>query len=128
MTTKVEELNRLISTLRSHATKYFPNEVTCDLVQHFLRSFEKVIFSSRKPVENVWRRYIPLTVRHDLDLWLSQDLLLEAKSWSVAKEKFSNTALRLDARREVQTATMRSCETTEEYYDRFTHTIMKAGY
>ncbi|GAN11553.1 hypothetical protein MAM1_0688d11122 [Mucor ambiguus] len=84
MRTKVEELNRLISTvkqsaklseshvaasitgenegislskqdlpkfqLRSHATKYFPNEVTYDSVHHFLRSFEKVILSSGKAV------------------------------------------------------------------------------
>ncbi|KAK4510556.1 40S ribosomal protein mrp2, mitochondrial [Mucor velutinosus] len=165
MRSKIEDLNRLISTvkhsaklsesnvtasltgdnegislskqdlpkfqLRSHATKYFPNEISYDSIHHFLRSFEKVISSSGKAVENVWRRYIPLTIPYDLDLWLNQDLLT-AKSWSMAKEKFtskfSNAALRLDARREVQTATMRSGETTEEYYNRFARAMMEAGY
>ncbi|KAK4519670.1 uncharacterized protein ATC70_009908 [Mucor velutinosus] len=165
MRSKIEDLNRLISTvkhsaklsesnvtasltgdnegislskqdlpkfqLRSHATKYFPNEISYDSIHHFLRSFEKVISSSGKAVKNVWRRYIPLTIPYDLDLWLNQDLLT-AKSWSMAKEKFtskfSNAALRLDARREVQTATMRSGETTEEYYNRFARAMMEAGY
>ena len=117
--------------LRSNATKYFPAEMAYDSVHHFLRSFEKVILSSGKAVENVWRRYIPLTIPYDLDLWLNQDLLT-AKSWSVAKEKFtskfSNAALRLDARREVQTATMKPGETTEEYYNRFARAMMEAGY
>ncbi|CAO0798843.1 unnamed protein product [Mucor circinelloides] len=165
MRTKVENMNKLISTLKqsvklseanvtasisgdnegislskqdlpkfqlkSHATRYFPSEVAYDSIHHFLRSFEKVIMSSGKAVEDVWRRYIPLTIPYDLDLWLNQDLLT-AKSWSAAKDKFtskfSNAALRLDARREVQTASMKPGETTEEYYNRFARAMMEAGY
>lgn len=103
--------------LRSHATKCFPKEISYDSIHHFLRFFKKVISSSGKTIENVWRRYIPLTIPYDLDLWRNQNLL-ETKSWSAAKgkftSKFSNAALRLDARREVQTATMRPGETTEK--------------
>lgn len=50
----------------------------------------------------------------------------------MAKEKltseFSNAALRLDARCEVQIATMKSGETTEGYYNRFAGAMMEAGY
>ncbi|KAI8635705.1 hypothetical protein BD408DRAFT_438748, partial [Parasitella parasitica] len=117
--------------LRSSATKYFPNELTYDSIHHFLRSFEKVILSSGKSVEDVWRRYIPLTIPYDLDLWLNQELL-KAGTWSAAKDlftkKFNNAALRLDARREVQTATMKPGETTEEYYNRFARAMLEAGY
>ncbi|KAL9536486.1 hypothetical protein PS6_011881, partial [Mucor atramentarius] len=77
--------------LKSNAKRYFPSgEVAYDSIHHFLRSFEKVILSSGKAVEDVWRRYnIPLTIPYDLlDLWLNQDLLT-AKSWSAAKEKFT---------------------------------------
>ena len=169
MNNKVEEMNKLISTLkhsiklseasvkasifgsnngdnggislskrdlpmfqlRTSATKYFPKDQAYDSIHHFLRSFEKVILSSGQSVDDVWRRYIPLTIPYDLDLWLNQELLL-AKSWQEAKDKFTkkfnNAALRLDARREVQGAAMRSGETTEEYYNRFARAVMEAGY
>lgn len=169
MSIKVEEINRLISTLkhsiklseasvktsifginncdnggislskrnlpmfqlRTSATKYFPKDQAYDSIHHFLRSFEKVILSSGQSVDDVWRRYIPLTIPYDLDLWLNQDLLL-AKSWQETEEKFTkkfnNAALKLDARREVQGATMKSGETMEEYYNRFTRAVMEAGY
>jgi len=117
--------------LRSSATKYFPKDQAYDSIHHFLRSFEKVILSSGQSVDDVWRRYIPLTIPYDLDLWLNQELLL-ADSWNAAKEKFTkkfnNAALRLDARREVQGATMKPGETTEEYYNRFARAVMEAGY
>ncbi|CAO0789981.1 unnamed protein product [Mucor circinelloides] len=117
--------------LKSNAKRYFPSEAAYDSIHHFLRSFEKAILSSGKAVENVWRRYIPLTIPYDLDLWLNQDLLT-AQSWSAAKDKFTSkfsyAALRLDACREVQTASMKPGETTEEYYNRFARAMMEAGY
>ena len=112
MNNKVEEMNKLISTLkhsiklseasvkasifgsnngdnggislskrdlpmfqlRTSATKYFPKDQAYDSIHHFLRSFEKVILSSGQSVDDVWRRYIPLTIPYDLDLWLNQEL------------------------------------------------------
>lgn len=111
--------------------KYFAGEESYESVFHFLRIFEKVISSSGQGIEQVWKRYLPLTIPYEFDLWLNEELL-KAESWKEAGDimsrKFNNSLLRLNARRAVQSATMEGGETTEHYYNRFARSAMEAGY
>ncbi|CEP12410.1 hypothetical protein [Parasitella parasitica] len=117
--------------LKSAATKYFPGEESYDSVFHFLRIFEKVVSSSGNDVETVWKRYLPLTIPYEYDLWLKQELLA-CVSWKEAQEsfvkKFNNSLLRLNARRAVQSACMLGGETSEAYFNRFSRACVEAGY
>jgi hypothetical protein len=47
------------SQLKSSITKYFPKDKSYESVNHFLRSFEKVISSTGEDIESIWRRYVP---------------------------------------------------------------------
>jgi hypothetical protein len=53
--------------LKSSTTKYFPKDESYESVNHFLRSFEKVISSTGEDIESIWRRYVPLTLPYKLD-------------------------------------------------------------
>lgn len=61
--------------LKSSATKYFSKDESYESINHFLRSFEKVISSSGKDIENIWKRYVPLTLPYKLDNWLNNEVL-----------------------------------------------------
>ncbi|EPB90438.1 hypothetical protein HMPREF1544_02646, partial [Mucor circinelloides 1006PhL] len=82
--------------LKSSSTKYFPKDEAYESVNHFLRSFEKVISSSGESIESIWKRYISLTLPYELDNWLSNDVLT-CGSWSdvgvVFNKKFGNNAM-----------------------------------
>lgn len=118
--------------LKSSSTKYFPKDEAYESVNHFLRSFEKVISSSGESIESIWKRYIPLTLPYELDNWLNNDVLT-CGSWSdvgvAFNKKFGNNAmLKLQSRREVFNAKMRAGESTEEYTTRFTKAVSEANY
>ena len=118
--------------LKSSNNKYFPKEEAYESVNHFLRSFEKVISSSGEEIEGIWKRYIPLTLHFDLDTWLKNELLL-CESWSGAvalfNKKFGNNAvIKLQSRRQVFNAAMKIGETTDEYTARFNKAATEAGY
>ena len=118
--------------LKSSNNKYFPKEDAYESVNHFLRSFEKVISSSGEEIENIWKRYIPLTLHFDLDTWLNNELLL-CETWSQAgvlfNKKFGNNAvLKLQSRRQVFNAAMKIGETTDDYTARFNKAASEAGY
>ncbi|KAI8637736.1 hypothetical protein BD408DRAFT_406235 [Parasitella parasitica] len=118
--------------LKTSANKYFPKEENFDSVNHFLRSFEKVVSSSGEEIELVWKRYIPLTLHYDLDAWLNNELLA-CSSWTEAgtlfNKKFGNNAvLKLQSRRQVFNAAMKIGETTEDYTTRFNKAVSEAGY
>ncbi|KAL9536419.1 hypothetical protein MBANPS3_012661, partial [Mucor bainieri] len=66
--------------LKSSSTKYFPKDEAYESVNHFLRSFEKVISSSGENIELIWKRYVPLTLPYELDNWLNNDVLT-CRTW-----------------------------------------------
>ncbi|GAN11418.1 conserved hypothetical protein [Mucor ambiguus] len=118
--------------LKSSSTKYFPKDESYESVNHFLRSFEKVISSSGENVEAIWKRYIPLTLPYELDNWLNNDVMA-CRCWAEVgaafNKKFGNNAmLKLQSRREVFNAKMHSGESTEAYTTRFTKAVTEANY
>lgn len=118
--------------LKPSNQKYFPKEESFESVNHFLRSFEKVVSSSGEDINVVWKRYIPLTLHYDLDAWLRDELLV-CPSWSAASSMFvkkfgNNAVLKLQSRREVFSAVMKINETTDEYSARFKKAASEAGY
>ncbi|EPB80984.1 hypothetical protein HMPREF1544_12324 [Mucor circinelloides 1006PhL] len=62
--------------LKSDSVKYFHGEESFDSIFHFLAVFEKVVSLSGQDVELVWKRYLPLTIPYEYDMWLKQELLL----------------------------------------------------
>ncbi|KAI8645615.1 hypothetical protein BD408DRAFT_429597, partial [Parasitella parasitica] len=117
--------------LKSDSTKYFQGEESFDSIFHFLAVFEKVVSSSGQDVEAVWKRYLPLTIPYEYDMWLKQELLL-VNNWKEAKDafvkKFNSSLHRLSARRAVQSSVMQGGETTEHYLNRFSRSCVEAGY
>ncbi|KAG2195429.1 hypothetical protein INT46_008462 [Mucor plumbeus] len=118
--------------LKSSTTKYFSKDESYESVNHFLRSFEKVISSTGEDIESIWRRYVPLTLPYELDNWLNNEVL-SCNTWTEVgvtfNKKFGNNAiLKLQARREVFNAKMRAGETTEEYTARFSKAASDANY
>ncbi|KAL9537679.1 hypothetical protein PS6_011709, partial [Mucor atramentarius] len=117
--------------LKSDSVKYFHGEESFDSIFHFLAVFEKVVSSSGQDVESAWKRYLPLTIPYEYDMWLKQKLLL-VNTWKEAKDafvkKFNSSLHRLSARRAVQSSVMQGGETTEQYLNRFSRSCVEAGY
>lgn len=118
--------------LKSSSTKYFPKDESFESVNHFLRSFEKVISSSGENIELIWKRYVPLTLPYELDNWLNNEVMT-CDAWSEVgaafNKKFGNNAmLKLQSRREVFNAKMRPGESTEEYTTCFSKAVSEANY
>ncbi|CAO3608464.1 unnamed protein product [Mucor fragilis] len=111
--------------------KPFPSEDAYKSVDHFLSEFEKIVHSSGQEIQDVWRKYIPLTLPFDLDDWL-QNIVLKATNWidvkSVFHKKFGTTISKLHKRRAVMTMTIGEDETVDEYASRFFRTVGEAGY
>ncbi|KAG1119078.1 hypothetical protein G6F42_013051 [Rhizopus arrhizus] len=111
--------------------KPFPNEDAYKSVDHFLSEFEKIVHSSGQEIQDVWKKYIPLTLPFDLDDWL-QNIVLKAATWADVKstfhKKFGTTISKLHKRRAVMTMTIGEDETVDEYASRFFRTVGEAGY
>jgi hypothetical protein len=108
--------------LKSQQEIPFENQERYDNVEHFLRTFEKVIYSAAESIDVVWRRYIGLTLSYDHDAWLETDLN-ECQSWVQAKKlfvkKFGNSNTRDEAIRKVYNTFMGANETINGCTTRF---------
>lgn len=110
--------------LKSSNNKYFPwEDAYVKSVNHFLKSFEKVISSGGEERENVWKRYISLTLHFDLDTWLKNELLW-CETWSDVgilfnKKSSNNAIIKLQLRRQVFNPAIKTGEATDEYTARF---------
>ncbi|KAI8324828.1 hypothetical protein EDC96DRAFT_490853 [Choanephora cucurbitarum] len=109
----------------------FPQEEIFDKAEYFLRSFEKVIFSSDQDINVVWKKYVPLTLPLEYDAWLNNDLL-SCDTWKDARllfeKTFGNALLKLQARKTVMTMRMKNMETVNDYAMKFNRAIGEAGY
>ncbi|OAD65184.1 hypothetical protein PHYBLDRAFT_189619, partial [Phycomyces blakesleeanus NRRL 1555(-)] len=56
--------------LADDVIRSFPNEEVFHSVDHFLRTFQKVIESSLQDIELVWKRFLPLCLPHSDDGWV----------------------------------------------------------
>ncbi|KAI8995050.1 hypothetical protein BDB01DRAFT_872760 [Pilobolus umbonatus] len=114
---------------------YFKGEPQFVSVEHFLRTFEKVIESSGNYLDAVWRRHIPLALiylalPYDYDAWLKSKLM-HCNTWKKAKalfiSKFGKNHGREEAIRKVYNSFMGSNETIEEYTNKFLKLLYDAG-
>ena len=48
--------------LEDRKVKPFPKEASYKLVDHFLNEFEKIVFSSSQDTNDIWKKYISLTL------------------------------------------------------------------
>lgn len=60
-----------------HGDIQFPGKEAYDSVEHFLRAFEKVIYSSGLEIDSVWKRFIQRTLSMDYDIWMRNKLLVK---------------------------------------------------
>ncbi|KAG1139120.1 hypothetical protein G6F37_013211 [Rhizopus arrhizus] len=91
----------------------FPGEKCYESVEHFLRSFEKVIYSAALDIQEVWRRYLPVSLAFDHDDWIEKELK-RCDTWNTARIVFTNKFLtdnaRTDAMHRLFTMTMNKNE------------------
>lgn len=117
--------------LEDSKVKPFPHEDAYKSVDHFFSEFEKTVFSSGQEIQDVWRKYIPLSLSFDLDDWL-QNVVLKATCWADVKsafhKKFGTTISKLHKRRAVMAMSIGEDETVDEYASRFFRTVGEAGY
>jgi hypothetical protein len=117
--------------LEDSKNKPFPQEEVYKSVDHFLSEFEKIVYSSGQEINDVWRKYIPLTLPYDLDDWM-KTVVLKATSWldvkSVFAKKFGTVISKLHKKRAVMTMAIEDDETLDEYSIRFSRTAGEAGY
>ncbi|CEJ05560.1 hypothetical protein RMCBS344292_19498 [Rhizopus microsporus] len=108
----------------------FPGERCYDTVEHFLRSFEKVIYSAALDIQEVWHRYLPVALAFDHDDWVEKDLK-KCRSWSEARlafvDKFLTEGEREDAVHLLFTMTMNKTESIAAYMTRFINKCTEAG-
>ncbi|EIE82038.1 hypothetical protein RO3G_06743 [Rhizopus delemar RA 99-880] len=108
----------------------FPGEKCYESVEHFLRSFEKVIYSAALDIQEVWRRYLPVSLAFDHDDWVEKDLK-RCDTWTSARIVFTNKFLtdnaRTDAMHRLFTMTMNKHESISSYMTRFLSTCIEAG-
>ncbi|KAG0923930.1 hypothetical protein G6F63_013929 [Rhizopus arrhizus] len=108
----------------------FPGEKCYESVEHFLRSFEKVIYSAALDIQEVWRRYLPVSLAFDHDDWIEKELK-RCDTWNTARIVFTNKFLtdnaRTDAMHRLFTMTMNKNESVSSYMTRFLSTCTEAG-
>lgn len=117
--------------LEDNKAKPFPNEDAYKSVDHFLSEFEKIVYSSGQDIENVWRKYIPLTLSYELDDWM-KTVVLKSDKWHDVKlvfsKKFGTVVSRIHKRRAVMNMEIGFNESVDEYSNRFFRTVGEAGY
>lgn len=116
--------------LLSNPHKPFPNEEAFESEEHFLRTFENVIFSSSQEIEKVWKRYIPLCLPFGDDAW-TQSSLKNCNTWSEArklfKKHYGSKFKAHEYNNQVFTMTMKSNESIGAYTNRFLQAVHLAG-
>ncbi|KAI7900039.1 uncharacterized protein BX663DRAFT_554484 [Cokeromyces recurvatus] len=75
--------------LATSLVRPFPNEEAFESVEHFLRTFEKVIESSGRQIELVWRTFFPLCLPNSEDAWYETNMR-NTHSWVEARKVFKN--------------------------------------
>ncbi|KAI8366176.1 hypothetical protein BD560DRAFT_436291 [Blakeslea trispora] len=127
--TKINFSDLPLFQLKSQET-YWPNHMKYASVEHFLKTFVKVIVASGNNIEDVWCRYICLTLPYDYDSWLETDLK-QGKTWKDAQKlfvsRFGNLKAQDDAIRRLYNCFMRRDETIIAYTARFIKTMHEAG-
>ncbi|CAO3638289.1 unnamed protein product [Mucor fragilis] len=117
--------------LEDNKAKPFPSEEAYRSVDHFLSEFEKIVYSSGQDIENVWRKYIPLTLSYELDDWL-KTTVMKCIVWRDVKlvfsKKFGTVVSRIHKRRAVMNMEIGFNESVDEYSNRFFRTVGEAGY
>ncbi|KAG1080396.1 hypothetical protein G6F42_023368 [Rhizopus arrhizus] len=118
--------------LEDNKAKPFPNEEAYRSVDHFLSEFEKIVYSSGQDIENVWRKYIPLTLSYELDDWM-KTAVMKCNVWRDVKlvfsKKFGTVVSRIHKRRAVMNLEIGFNEfVDDEYSNRFFRTVGEAGY
>ncbi|KAG1450460.1 hypothetical protein G6F55_009674 [Rhizopus delemar] len=108
----------------------FPNDEAFDSEEHFLRTFEKVVYSAGMDIEMVWDKYLPLCIHYDHDPWVEAELK-RCHDWKSARKCFLNKFTTLHRTREsatmVFTMVMRDTETVTQYSTRFLRAVNDAG-
>lgn len=116
--------------LLSNNHKPFPNEEAFESDEHFLRTFENVIFSSSQDIEKVWKRYIPLCLPFGDDVW-TQSSLKNCDSWADARKMFKkhygSKFKAHEYNNQVFTMTMKANESIGAYTNRFLQIVHLAG-
>jgi hypothetical protein len=110
--------------------KPFPKEDSYDSEEHFLRTFERIVYSAGLDIEYVWDRYLPLCIHYDHDMWIEADLKC-CSSWSDARKCFTKKFETKHRAREsttlVFTMEMRGTESIPQYTARFIKAINDAN-
>lgn len=116
--------------LASSMNPPFPGEEKFDSEEHFLRTFEKVVYSAGMNIEQVWDRYLPLCIHYDHDAWVEQQLR-KCKDWKEARQcfitKFTTKHRIRESTTLVFTMTMRESESITQYTTRFLKAVGDAG-
>ncbi|OAD65442.1 hypothetical protein PHYBLDRAFT_184143, partial [Phycomyces blakesleeanus NRRL 1555(-)] len=116
--------------LADDVIRSFPNEEVFHSVDHFLRTFQKVIESSLQDIELVWKRFLPLCLPHSDDGWVEMDLK-KCVDWNAAKICFTaRHGSRLVTSRsvkEVFTMVMLPSESIGDYSKKFLQAVYDAG-
>jgi len=117
--------------LEDNKAKPFPTEEAYRSVDHFLSEFEKIVYSSGQDIENVWRKYIPLTLSYELDDWM-KTVVMKCHVWHEVKlvfsKKFGTVVSKIHKRRAVMNMEIGFDESVDEYSNRFFRTVGEAGY
>lgn len=116
--------------LASSMNPPFPEEEKFDSEEHFLRTFEKVVYSAGMDIEQVWDRYLPLCIHYDHDAWVEQKLR-KCSNWKEARQcfitKFATKHRIRESTTMVFTMTMRESEGITQYTTRFLKAVSDAG-
>lgn len=107
----------------------FPNDEAFDSEEHFLRTFEKVVYSAGMDIEMVWDKYLPLCIHYDHDPWVEAEIK-GCHDWKLARKCFLNKFTTLHCTRESATMVfamvMRDIETVTQYNARFLRVVNDA--
>ncbi|RCH88426.1 hypothetical protein CU097_006933 [Rhizopus azygosporus] len=106
--------------------KPFPKEDSYDSEEHFLHTFERIVYSAGLDIEYVWDRYLPLCIHYDHGMWIEADLK-RCSSWLDARKCFTK---KFETKHRARKTTilvfimeMRGTESIPQYIARFVKTI-----
>ena len=74
--------------LKTDVPRPFPQEEVFESAEHFLRTFEKILVSANMDIEKNWASLLPLCSHDDHDAWWQDEMSINARNWSDAKNIF----------------------------------------
>ncbi|KAG2211554.1 hypothetical protein INT46_006570 [Mucor plumbeus] len=124
------DLNEIPKFQLKGQSVHFPNDVKYSSIEHYFSAFENVVHASGNLIEEVWSRYIPVSVPFEYEAWVRNDLI-KCESWDQAKDLFRkhygtpvNTEESLGKLFRMK---MKNSDTLQDYTNQFLTHLQNAG-